>query len=254
MSNSLEDIFSALQNRLMTALAASRFVLNHPVAKGDATELNWLDLFQRHLPQRYDTAKAFVVDSNGATSDQIDIVIYDRLYTPILYNHEQQRFIPAEGVYAVLEVKQSLDKCNIEYAGKKAASVRKLKRTSARIIHAGGQYESGKAPPPILAAILTSESSWSPPFGDAFQAAVEVSDSMERLDLGCAAKDGGFEILHNTVQGLQLTISRPDQALVFFLMRLLDRLQAVGTVAAIDYAAYSKQLTLTNVLNINDKI
>src|SRR5262249_15293410 len=235
MSNSLEDIFSALQNRLMTALAASRFVLNHPVAKGDATELNWLDLFQRHLPHRYDVAKAFVVDSNGATSDQIDIVVYDRLYTPLLYNHEEQRFIPAEGGYAVLEVKQSLDKCNIEYAGKKAASVRRLEQTSARIVHAGGQYRPRRAPP-ILAGILTSESSWSPPFGDAFQGAVNVSDSMERLDLGCAAKDGGFEILHNTIQGLQLTISRPDQALVFFLMRLLDRLQAVGTGAAIDYA------------------
>src|SRR5262249_56015748 len=103
MSNSLEDIFSALQNRLMTALAASRFVLNHPVAKGDATELNWLDLFQRHLPQRYDTAKDFVVDSNGATSDQIDIVIYDRLYTPILYTHNHQRFIPAQVFTSVLQ-------------------------------------------------------------------------------------------------------------------------------------------------------
>ena len=79
MNNALGDIFNGLQRRLMTGLESSRSVLSHPVAKGDATEVNWLDLFQRHLPHRYDVAKAFVVDSNGATSDQIDIVVYDRL-------------------------------------------------------------------------------------------------------------------------------------------------------------------------------
>jgi hypothetical protein len=152
-----------------------------------------------------------------------------------------------------VEVKQDLDKANIEYAGKKAGSVRRLKRTSARIIHAGGQYQPRKATP-ILAGILTSQSVWSPPFGDAFLAVVNASDPIERLDLGCAVKDGGFEIIPGENANFQVKISRADQALVFFLMRLLDRLQAVGTVGAIDYAAYSQKLTLTNVLTINDKI
>jgi hypothetical protein len=253
MSNALEKVFDALQKRLMAGLEASRSALDHPVSKGDATEGNWRDLLERHLPHRYHVAKAFIMDSSGAMSDQIDIVVYDRLYTPILYNLEDQRIIPAEGVYAVLEVKQDLDKSNVEYAGKKAASVRKLIRTSARIVHAGGHYEPRPASP-ILAGILTSQSSWSPPFGDAFQAVFDSLDPMESLDLGCAAKDGGFEVTVDETSNRRVKISRPDQALVFFLMRLLDRLQSVGTVSAIDYAAYSTQLTLNNFLTINDKL
>jgi hypothetical protein len=108
MTNALEKIFEALQKRLMAGLAASRSALGHPVARGDATEVNWIDLLSRHLPHRYDVAKAFVVDSTGAISDQIDIVVYDRLYTPLLYNQDEQRVIPAGAVVktSVKRIKQ----------------------------------------------------------------------------------------------------------------------------------------------------
>lgn len=85
------------------------------------------------------TVKAFVVDSEGHFSEQIDIVVYDRQYSPFIFTFNDQLFIPAESVYAVFEAKQELSADIIRYAQNKATSVRRLKRTSLPIPHAGGR-------------------------------------------------------------------------------------------------------------------
>jgi hypothetical protein len=241
MADGLKKLFEALQQRLLAGLSASRTVIEHPVAKGDASEANWLDMLQRHLPHRYQADKAFVIDSKGAMSEQIDIVIYDRQYTPIMYNHDDQRVIPAESVYAVFEVKQELSKSTIEYAGNKAASVRNMERTSAEIIHAGGKHDP-RVPIPILAGILTYKSSWSPPFGDSFADSLAHLDIAAQLNIGCSVCDAGFDVSLDSNGKLQIEISTAERAIVFFLMRLLQKLQMVGTVTAIDYDAYMKWL------------
>lgn len=75
--NKLPEIYRALQAQLEAELAASRNVLEHPVAVGDTTESNWLSMLHEHLPHRYQVQRAFVVDSQGRQSEQLDIVIYD---------------------------------------------------------------------------------------------------------------------------------------------------------------------------------
>lgn len=241
MTDKLKDLFDALQNKLKAGLGAAKATIGHPVAKGDASEANWLDMLQRHLPHRYQADKAFVIDSQGSMSEQIDVVIYDWQYTPVMYNHDGQRVIPAESVYAILEVKQQLDKGNIEYAGRKAASVRKLARTSAPIVHAGGEHEA-RPPSAIIAGIITFESAWNPPFGDAFREVLSDQQTVARIDIGCAVQSGGFEAVYGDNGKVEVNFSAPEQALVLFFMRLLHRLQRLGTVTAIDYDAYSRWL------------
>jgi hypothetical protein len=243
MSNHLTDLFNALQQRLSSGLSASRSTLAHPVAKGTASESNWLAILNDHLPNRYHASGAFVIDSNGTYSDQIDVVIYDRHYTPILYNQDNQRVIPAESVYAIFEVRQALDKANIEYAGNKAASVRSLARTSAPITHAGGEFKP-RPPIPLLAGILAYESSWTPPFGEPFLQSLSEQGLNERIDLGCAVTSGSFEAVYEPDGSITIQIGSEDQALVHFLLRLLHRLQRVGTVTAIDYDVYSQVLNV----------
>jgi hypothetical protein len=241
MSNRLEPIFDSLQKRLISGLNSSRLVLTHPVAKGDASESNWLKLLQDHLPYRYQVDQAFIVDHEGLQSEQIDIVIYDRQYTPILYNIDGQRIIPAESVYAIFEVKQDLSKEHIEYAGKKTASVRKLKRTSTSISHAGGTYKP-REPIPITAGLLTYQSSWTPAFGDPFKQAIKALDKFERLDIGCSVNSGGYEVHYTNVETVTLEVSNEERSLVFFLFKLLNKLQKIGTVTAIDYEIYGSMI------------
>lgn len=237
MTDQLKGLFIASQARLAASLGASQAALTHPGVKGEASENNWLDMLRNHLPHRYRADRASIIDSNGETSDHIDVVIYDRQYTALLYNHDGQLYVPAESVYAVFEVKQNLDKEHIEYAGSKAASVRKLHRTSARIAHAGGEYKPRNLFP-IIAGILTYQSSWNPPFGDPLMQALRNRSTAERLDLGCAVAHGAFEAEYDNNGSAELSIHKGQLGLIYFFFRLLGRLQGLGTVPAIDYDIY----------------
>jgi hypothetical protein len=238
----LSDIAAGLQEALEGSLRGGRAVLVHPGAKGEASENDWIRVLKDHLPARYHADRAFVIDSRGQVSDQIDIVIYDRQYSPLLFNQTSQRFVPAESVYAVLEVKQNLSRDHIEYAAGKAASVRRLHRTSSHIKHAGGVFQPVPAPR-IVAGIVAYQSDWSPGLGDALVRALSEQPPEGRLDLGCALVDGAFEVAYGEAGDALLETTPANQSLVQFLLRLLRQLQAVGSVPAIDYTAYLATLT-----------
>lgn len=101
------------------------------------------------LPHRYQAASAHVVDSRGVFSEQIDVVVFDRQYSPFIFQYEGQTIIPAESVYAVFEVKQVVNAAQVSYAQKKVSSVRGLHRTSLPIPYAQDTY-----PPKPLIPII----------------------------------------------------------------------------------------------------
>ncbi len=239
MKNQVRQLLVSLQKQLSVTLQSNRETLCHPVAKGDATEDEWLCLLKNHLPNRYQSDRAFVIDSEGKQSEQIDIVIYDRQYTPLLYNQNNQFFVPAESVYAILEVKQELDLGNIQYAGNKISSVRNLNRTSAKIVDVGKDV-APRLVTPILGGILTSDSSWNPPFGESFQKVINSLETSQRVDLGIALLKGSFDISYTVKNKVHTKIEEGETALLYFFFNLLWRLQRLGTVPAIDYAEYLK--------------
>ena len=71
----LQELFSGLQIEMIALLNTNRQNVFHSTAKGDGTELCWVNMFNNYLPKRYEARKAFVVDSKGDTSEQMDIVI-----------------------------------------------------------------------------------------------------------------------------------------------------------------------------------
>jgi len=82
----LAEIFLRVQKQMLACLAVGE-AFEHPSACGAASEQRWIDLFNRYLPQRYRASPAFVVDSDGRRSRQIDIAIYDNLYSPLIFPH-----------------------------------------------------------------------------------------------------------------------------------------------------------------------
>jgi hypothetical protein len=188
---SLSVLLAGLHDDIQRKLETVRQSFGHPGTKGDASEKVWLELLETYLPKRYQAATAHVVDSKGVFSDQIDVVVFDRQYSPFIFHYQGQTIIPAESVYAVFEAKQAINAAQVEYAQKKAASVRRLHRTSLPIPHAGGTYPP-KPLIPILGGILTFESDWSPPFGQSFSNALAADTGEGRLDLGCIAGHGYF--------------------------------------------------------------
>lgn len=240
----LHDLFLDLQQQLVAKLVTNRKNIKHSGIKGDATELCWLDMLNSYLPQRYHAAKSFVLDSEGQLSDQIDIVIFDRQYSPFLFNQDNALYVPAESVYAVIEVKQDIDKNMLEYAGDKTASVRQLKRTSAPIPHAGGEFPP-KEHFEILSGIVALDCRWNPPFGASFINALKALSQEKRIDLGCALRSGAFDAkyFHDTEPNVE--VCEAEESLIFFFLHLLTRLQQLGTVPAMSISEYAKSLCRT---------
>ncbi len=234
---SLPEVLRELHKSVEDRLAACRRSLGHPGTKGDASEEVWRSLLATYLPKRYQVEKAFVVDSDGQFSQQIDLVIFDRQYSPFIFTIEGEIVVPAESIYGVFEAKQVINSDNVRYAGEKVASVRRLHRTSLPIPHAGGTY-APRPLPQITGGLLCLDSAWNPPLGDVLLGSLEAGGPEQRLDLGCVAAHGCFRF--DADKGF--TITPHTKAATAFLFELITRLQARATVPMIDVAAYAKWL------------
>ena len=254
----LKILFEGLQQAMVGELGLNRSIIAHPGSTGDALENSWIEMLRKYLPNRYSVDKAMVVDSEGQVSEQIDIVVYDNFYTPFVFQQNGFKYIPAEGVYAVFEVKPDFIGTSdgmsyVKYAGKKVASVRALKRTSVEIINAGSKY-SARSLTPIIGGILANTCTMQQ---DTFVKHLEELEGDEKLDLGCAAdkfafvvdyKQGDTQITvdiksvkqFNEEKQIQNVIfSQPENSIFTFVLQLSHYIQqAIGTIAAIDYQAY----------------
>lgn len=231
----LAGIFQYMQAQMLSQLSVGDF-LEQPTSCSSVSEQHWLELFSQYLPQRYAVSPAFVVDADGRRSRQIDIAICDRLYSPLLFPHSSGLHIPAESVYAVFEVKQLLTVKWIGDTGLKAASVRALRRTSVPVL-AARSAQPAIRPHRILAGMLAPNAIWND-LSHALPAVLARLAPDESLDLGCALRHGVFELQPDAC----LQFSLPAESLIFLIIRLLERLRAMGTAPAADFMAYARSL------------
>lgn len=235
---SLPRLLAGLHDDIHSRLETARKTLQHPGTKGDASEHVWLQLLDTYLPRRYQVTKAHVVDSDGNFSEQIDVVVFDRQYSPFIFIYEGQTVVPAESIYAVFESKQSISADEVAYAQKKVRSVRRLHRTSLPIPHAGGTYPP-KPVHHIIGGLLTFESEWKPPLGQPLLTALKADTEEGRLDLGCVAAHGTFGCDSETC----FAITPESKPATAFLFDLIARLQQTATVPMIDIRAYARWLS-----------
>ena len=233
----LQDAFTLEQKLLQVKLELSCQSVTHAGTLGEVNENYFIDVLRKYLPRRYAVDTGIVIDSKGVTSDQIDVIIFDNQYTPTLLDQENHRYVPAEAVYGVVEVKPTINKAYLEYAGGKAESVRRLHRTSIPIVHAGGEY-----PPKPLFQIIAGIAATTIDWTDGFRAAAFNENyysltELQRLDCGLAVSGDCFDVFSGNLE-----VGPSGQALAYFLFRLLQKLQSLGTVPAIDWNAYASVL------------
>jgi hypothetical protein len=254
----IAELFTSLQNQMISQLNTNRDFILHPGSKGDSLENVWIEWLRKYLPNRYCVDKAIIIDCKGNLSHQLDLVIYDQHFTPFVFSQNGIFYIPAEGVYAVFEVKPDLNKGYIEYAGEKIESARKLYRTSTNIIDRGRKFEP-RSLTIILGGILTSTSSIS---NLTSKKHLSNLTKLQSLDLGCSVEKGCFYIdyqndedgnivdfneriisYYNNRIVKDIVFSECDKSLVTFFLQLMRYLQqTIGTVAAIDLNAYSEAI------------
>lgn len=257
----ISDLFLGLQDQMKVQLNTNREIIKHPVSKGDALENVWIEWLKKYLPNRYCVDKAIIIDSEGNLSHQIDLVIYDQQYTPFVFTQNGIHYIPAEGVYAVFEIKPDLEgsvngMSYIEYAGKKIESVRKLKRTSTKIIDRG-ESKPARTLTKIIGGILTSVNSYAKE--ETIVSQLKKLNGLMTLEMGCVVEGGCFYIDYDGDEDSEeidfnkriqkyyserkfksFQMSDQNKSLVAFFLQLSRYLQqTIGTVAAIDFTAYA---------------
>lgn len=236
----LQDAFATEQECLLAELSSSRRI-KHKGDRGEVNEAHFISALRRYLPDRYTVEKAAVLDSTGEVSHSIDVVIFDRLYTPTLLDCDEHRYVPAESVYAVFECKPKIDKTYMDYAGDKVASVRRLKRTSMEVMTIDG-LKPPRGLHDIIGGILAIDVSWADGLGTAFESSHAALSKDRVVDCGFAATGACFD----NFSGDGLTYGPKENAWAYFVFRLLDRLRGIGTAPAVDWTAYANSISINN--------
>ena len=117
----------------------------------------------------------------------------------------------------------------MEYASEKVKSVRELRRTSAKIKHAGGEY----APKPlheIVGGLLTTGCAWQKPTAPLVVKYINGGSKNERLDIVCSIKDSTYIVDNNTFEQnyvadekVAIEFCDGENSLVFLLLNLLKK-------------------------------
>lgn len=271
---SIAELFTGLQKQMVAQLNTNREFILHPGSKGDSLEDVWIDWLRKYLPNRYCVDKAVIIDSTGQLSHQIDLVIYDQQYTPFVLTQNGIHYIPAEGVYAIFEVKPDIKGDvkglnYIQYAGEKIESVRRLKRTSVGIINAG-QSQDPRALTKIIGGILSSTNTYAHSNNKTIISHLKGLKGLKSIEMGCIVDYGSFYVNYDGEENLEnkeyqkrilnyydqrefhdVTFSKPENSLITFFLQLTRYLQqSIGTVAAIDLDAYARAVGF----NIDNKI
>ncbi|MBM6756987.1 hypothetical protein H6A18_10795 [Collinsella tanakaei] len=221
----ISDVLSYKAEELRRSLGLD---LPHPTSQGDLGEDAWISFLESFLPSRYAVSKGFVFDSHGGISDQIDVIIYDRHHSPlILKTPNDERYVTAESVYAVFEVKPEADEGNIRYALDKINSVRDLHRTSREMVASGRLVEPRKLTR-IIGGLLTKDSI-------SEESVRKHLRTYDGVDMVCAAS--AMTAFRRSSGRIEISDER--EALPAFFYLLLDELHKLGTVAAIDIREYA---------------
>jgi hypothetical protein len=220
----LESKQKQLRNKLQT-------VISHPTSKGSHGEKAWINFFRSFLPSKYAVDKGFVFDSNGKLSDQIDIIIYDSLYTPLIFETEDgEKYITVESVYMIFEAKQAINKENLNYTHNKIKSVQNLHRSSRGMIVAGKSVQARELTP-ILGGILASTSI-------SKQSVEKHLMLYDTINLGCAIHNFSF-LVNKETREMEINSLDDNEVILSFFFIILDELFKLGTCGAIDIRKYA---------------
>ena len=121
--------------RIQAKIAKSKFkgsgVFSHNPTKGVVREHILANYLRPFLPSIYGLGTGQVFSSKGDVSRQIDIIIYDTVFSIVMNMDEEQLLLPCESVFGSIEVKSFLNKKELDAAIENIHSLKVLERESS---------------------------------------------------------------------------------------------------------------------------
>ena len=128
-------------------------LFQHRGERGEYREKIVKEFLRPYLPECYGLGRGEVFSANGESSRQIDIVIYDAIFSSVLMKDANSQLFPCESVFGSIEVKTELTGQTLEQGVENIVSLKKLAREASdmmdilpfRRINVGEPLTYGKA-------------------------------------------------------------------------------------------------------------
>ena len=106
-------------------------LFEHRGERGEYRERIVKEFLRPYLPECYGLGRGEVFSANGESSRQIDIVIYDAIFSSVLMKDENSQLFPCESVFGSIEVKTELKRETLEQGVENIVSLKKLDREAS---------------------------------------------------------------------------------------------------------------------------
>lgn len=129
----LLDVIRTNSDILNAKLECSK-LYEHNGLKGTCREEDLISVIRDCLPECYGMKSGQIFSQDDKISNQIDVVIYDAVFSNYFKRDSSSSLFPCESVYGSIEVKSFLDKKTFSQAIENIKSVRKLKRENSAFL------------------------------------------------------------------------------------------------------------------------
>ncbi|MCG9133405.1 hypothetical protein J5I95_17175 [Candidatus Poribacteria bacterium] len=123
-----QELQSSSQQKLEMSAEQIRSLIPTSGEIGTLIEEMFRSYLTEVLPEKIGVSNGFVMDSEGGESQQMDIILYDKMNTPRIFTSAAAQVFPVEATYACGEVKTKLNAKALNDSFKKCLSYKNLQR------------------------------------------------------------------------------------------------------------------------------
>lgn len=253
----LENIIDSVAKKMRIDYEELTAQFDHMEYRGRTREIVIKNFLRKYLPPSLGAESGQVVSSDGQTSQQMDVVIFDRFRCPLLLREDEVHVFPIESVYAVIEVKSRLDSSTLRDSQDKIRSIKRLPKEAFFPARGAFHYE---------VRMFGKEYSYCPTLGFVFGFdSIDVrklTDNLatlirretigmdERIDMICVLNRGVIanmntagEVSYAPEPGSSLVGIPTDKSLLFFYLLMMSVLAQVW-MPPVRLLAYAKNVEI----------
>lgn len=228
----IDTLFEDIAENMLQFFEGWDSHIPHDGEKGDIRERRVRDFLNDQLPSKYGVSSGHIIDKKGHVSLQEDIVIFDRINSPVLKIDPYYQVFPCESVYASIEVKSSLKSGEIKKCIEHTCQLEKLDRKDHRgdlgpipsFVFAYDSYNSSKKPRPVWAR-------------DKFREKASAEDKPKSIPSAVLCLKHKF-VLRRDSPGDYVMYAFESGALLHFFSTLLHRISMVKTSTPLLFTHY----------------
>ena len=121
-----QEMLSSSQRKLEISAEQIRNLIPTSGEVGTLIEEMFRSYLVEVLPEKIGVSHGFVMDSDGGESQQMDIILYDKMNTPRIFTSTAANVFPVETTYACGEIKTRFNTKELEDSFEKCLSYTKV--------------------------------------------------------------------------------------------------------------------------------